>query len=241
MFGGNSNWRGPVWMPLNYLAIRQLVRFGDFVGDEVTVDYPDRLGRACARCHEVARDLVRSAPLDLAARTRRSAAPSTEGLGAAPSRIPRGSDNLLLLRVLPRRQRRRPRRHVTRTPHGRTDLDRVILQLPATAVTRWRGASSMEDAASIGDLEQFCSHHHHLRLGGPPLLASRESPRASNTSSRCGSCGATGRRSGHHLLGASEEEESRELLVALRHEPSPEPDAQSAQSALAHPIPVTAW
>ena len=44
MFGGNSNWRGPVWMPLNYLAIRQLVRLDQFFGDEVTVDYPTGSG-----------------------------------------------------------------------------------------------------------------------------------------------------------------------------------------------------
>jgi hypothetical protein len=57
MFGGNSNWRGPVWMPLNYLAIRQLVRFGDFVGDDVTVEYPTGSGRQLTY-HEVAQDLA---------------------------------------------------------------------------------------------------------------------------------------------------------------------------------------
>ena len=33
MFGGNSNWRGPIWMPLNYLAIRQFVIYHAFFGD----------------------------------------------------------------------------------------------------------------------------------------------------------------------------------------------------------------
>jgi len=44
MFGGNSNWRGPIWMPLNYLAIRQLVIYQHFFGDEFTLEYPTGSG-----------------------------------------------------------------------------------------------------------------------------------------------------------------------------------------------------
>jgi hypothetical protein len=40
MFGGNSNWRGPVWFPLNYLLIDALERYHRFFGDELTVEYP---------------------------------------------------------------------------------------------------------------------------------------------------------------------------------------------------------
>ena len=40
MFGGNSNWRGPVWMPLNYLACDAIERLGRFYGDEVRAEYP---------------------------------------------------------------------------------------------------------------------------------------------------------------------------------------------------------
>lgn len=40
MFGGNSNWRGPVWMPVNYLLIESLERFYHYFGDEFTVEYP---------------------------------------------------------------------------------------------------------------------------------------------------------------------------------------------------------
>jgi hypothetical protein len=40
MFGGNSNWRGPVWLPLNYLVISVLGRYHRFFGDELTVEYP---------------------------------------------------------------------------------------------------------------------------------------------------------------------------------------------------------
>jgi hypothetical protein len=44
MFGGNSNWRGPVWMPLNHLLIRTLETYGRFFGDDVTIEYPARSG-----------------------------------------------------------------------------------------------------------------------------------------------------------------------------------------------------
>jgi hypothetical protein len=33
LFGGNSNWRGPVWMPINYLIIRSIRKYGEFYGD----------------------------------------------------------------------------------------------------------------------------------------------------------------------------------------------------------------
>ncbi len=44
MFGGNSNWRGPVWFPINYLVIRSLLWFDDFYGDDLTVEYPTGSG-----------------------------------------------------------------------------------------------------------------------------------------------------------------------------------------------------
>ena len=45
MFGGNSNWRGPVWFPLNYLVISVLERYHRFFGDELTIEYPTGSGR----------------------------------------------------------------------------------------------------------------------------------------------------------------------------------------------------
>ena len=45
MFGGNSNWRGPIWMPLNYLAIRQFVIYHHFFGDEFKLEYPTGSGQ----------------------------------------------------------------------------------------------------------------------------------------------------------------------------------------------------
>jgi len=44
LFGGNSNWRGPVWFPLNYLLIEALQKFHHYVGDEYKVECPTRSG-----------------------------------------------------------------------------------------------------------------------------------------------------------------------------------------------------
>ncbi|QPN66677.1 glucosidase [Synechococcus sp. CBW1006] len=45
MFGGNSNWRGPVWVPINYLLIEALQKFAHFYGDSFQVEFPTRSGR----------------------------------------------------------------------------------------------------------------------------------------------------------------------------------------------------
>ncbi|MGA8016944.1 MAG: glucosidase [Candidatus Dormiibacterota bacterium] len=45
LFGGNSNWRGPVWFPLNHLVIRGLRRFHAYLGDDFTVECPTGSGR----------------------------------------------------------------------------------------------------------------------------------------------------------------------------------------------------
>ena len=44
MFGGNSNWRGPVWFPINYLLIEALERYHHFYGDSTAGGVPHRLG-----------------------------------------------------------------------------------------------------------------------------------------------------------------------------------------------------
>jgi hypothetical protein len=44
LFGGNSNWRGPIWMPVNYLIIESLRKFGSFYGDGFRVECPKGSG-----------------------------------------------------------------------------------------------------------------------------------------------------------------------------------------------------
>jgi hypothetical protein len=45
VFGGNSNWRGPVWMPVNFLLIESLKRFHAYYGDDFKVECPTRSGQ----------------------------------------------------------------------------------------------------------------------------------------------------------------------------------------------------
>jgi len=52
MFGGNSNRRGPLWFPLNYLVVNALERFYRFFGDELTIEYPAGSG------HKVPMDVI---------------------------------------------------------------------------------------------------------------------------------------------------------------------------------------
>ena len=43
-FGGNSNWRGPVWIPINYLIIQSIRKYGEFYEDDLMVDFPSGSG-----------------------------------------------------------------------------------------------------------------------------------------------------------------------------------------------------
>ncbi len=44
MFGGNSNWRGPIWFPINFLLIEALQRYHHYYGDDLKVEFPTRSG-----------------------------------------------------------------------------------------------------------------------------------------------------------------------------------------------------
>jgi hypothetical protein len=56
LFGGNSNWRGPIWFPVNHLIIEGLRRYAEFYGDDLTVEYPTGSGKQLTLA-EIADDL----------------------------------------------------------------------------------------------------------------------------------------------------------------------------------------
>ena len=58
MFGGNSNWRGPIWMPVNVLLIRGLLNLYQFYGDDFKVECPTGSGRYMT-LFEVAKEVAR--------------------------------------------------------------------------------------------------------------------------------------------------------------------------------------
>src|SRR5262249_15266883 len=45
MFGGNSNWRGPIWLPMNVMIIRALLQFYSYYGNAFTIECPTGSGR----------------------------------------------------------------------------------------------------------------------------------------------------------------------------------------------------
>ncbi len=113
MFGGNSNWRGPVWMPVNVLLIRALLNLYGFYGDEFKVECPTRSGRFLT-LFEVAREISSR----LSATFLREPAPGPGHAGRRPvnggtakfQNDPHWRDSDPLLRVFPRRQRSGARR-----------------------------------------------------------------------------------------------------------------------------------
>jgi mannosylglycerate hydrolase MGH1-like protein len=58
VFGGNSNWRGPVWMPVNFLIIESLQKFHHYYGDDFKVECPTRSGKFLT-INEIAEELSR--------------------------------------------------------------------------------------------------------------------------------------------------------------------------------------
>ncbi|PYK65369.1 MAG: glucosidase, partial [Verrucomicrobia bacterium] len=58
LFGGNSNWRGPIWFPTNYLLIEAIERYHHFYGDHFKVECPTGSGKRLT-LHEVSQELSR--------------------------------------------------------------------------------------------------------------------------------------------------------------------------------------
>ncbi len=54
IFGGNSNWRGPVWMPFNYLLIKSINKYADFYKEEIKIEFPANSGKYIT-LHEAAK------------------------------------------------------------------------------------------------------------------------------------------------------------------------------------------
>jgi hypothetical protein len=68
VFGGNSNWRGPIWFPVNYLIIESLQKFHHYYGNEFKIECPTGSGRfvtiddaACELTHRLTRLFLRDA------------------------------------------------------------------------------------------------------------------------------------------------------------------------------------
>ena len=101
-FGGNSNWRGPVWFPVNYLLLEALERYHHYYGDDFQVECPTGSGRFLNLgevAHEIGERLARLFRADAARR------PPVPGAGAAVRRGPALAGAAVVLRVLPRGHR----------------------------------------------------------------------------------------------------------------------------------------
>src|SRR5205823_5483228 len=62
LFGGNSNWRGPIWFPVNFLLLESLEKFHHYYGDEFRVECPTGSGRYLSIAeiaHELSHRLTR--------------------------------------------------------------------------------------------------------------------------------------------------------------------------------------
>ena len=57
MFGGNSNWRGPIWMPINVLLIRALLNLYQYYGDDFRVECPTGSGKLM-NLYEVSKEIA---------------------------------------------------------------------------------------------------------------------------------------------------------------------------------------
>ena len=117
LFGGNSNWRGPIWFPVNYLLIESLQKFHHYFGDDFTVECPTGSGQMLT-LSEVATELSRRLSR-IFLRDDDGRRPVFGDVDALPAR-----SALARLRAVPRvlPRRHRPRRR--RQPSDRLDRAR---------------------------------------------------------------------------------------------------------------------
>ena len=166
MFGGNSNWRGPVWFPINLLLIRALLQHYRYYGDDLKVECPTGSG-TMMNLFEVAQELSRRLAATFlrdddgtAPRLRRDQAVPGGPALAGPHPVPR---------VLPRRQRGRPRR------------------LASDRVDRAGGQADPEHAAS--STPRPCSTTTSGRWPGPTGVWPQDRSRASPRPAKHAACG----------------------------------------------------
>jgi hypothetical protein len=92
VFGGNSNWRGPIWLPVNYLIIESLQKFHHYYGDDFRIECPTGSGRHVTIL-DVADDLTRRLA-GLFLKGEHGRRPCMDGDGKATDRL-RSSDHVL--------------------------------------------------------------------------------------------------------------------------------------------------
>ena len=171
MFGGNSNWRGPVWFPINLLLIRALITHYRYYGDSLKVECPTGSGTMMT-LFEVAQELSRR----LAATFLRDDEGRRPGLRRDQA-VPGGPALARphpLPRVLPRRQRGRARRlapdRVDR-PGGQADPEPSASSTPrpcsATGTGRWPVPTAAPASRRRREVTRPAPHRGGRAVPGP--------------------------------------------------------------------------
>jgi hypothetical protein len=123
IFGGNSNWRGPIWFPVNFLLVESLQKFHRYLGNDFKVEFPTGSGNT-KTLWDGAGELSRRMT-DIFLRDEKGHRPVFGNLEKFQT-DPHWRDSISLSRILPRRLRFR---------HGRQPsnrMDRCCRQVNAT-------------------------------------------------------------------------------------------------------------
>ncbi len=127
LFGGNSNWRGPIWFPLNYLLVEALERYHRFYGDTLRVECPTGSGRMM-NLKEASEEIAVAVVEDLPEGRRRAPGVRRRSAEAPLRSVLAGSP--ALPRVFPRRH---GPRHRGQPPDGVDGAGRPVPRGPGAA------------------------------------------------------------------------------------------------------------